>query len=171
MNETDLILEMRGKGNILPPFSARECTQTLTPISLSHLHRTINGELVHIGSKEHRKFHSVISCKDRAAPAFDGLWKGSLLKVGCLQYLTQYIPSKSTRIQLERDALSLYLYDTSGKKWPADNTHDRWVTLPNDFPGGFITYRPSLLMLVKNFHMETDEWGTSVGWTLELEEQ
>lgn len=171
MMETDLTLEILEKENALPPFSARECIQTLTPIPQGTLRRTINGVLVHIGNGEHRKFQSTISCKDKVSPAFEGFWKGTLLKVGCVQFMTQTVPQGTQRIQLEREALSLQLYDLSRKIWPIKDAEKRWVDLPSDFPGGFITYRPLLAMVVKNYHLETDEWGLSVGWTLELEEQ
>jgi len=169
--ETDLTLEIIGKGNSLPPFSARECIQTLTPISHGTLRRTINGTLVCIGNEGHRKFQSTISCKDRVPPAFEGFWKGTLLKVGCIQSLTQPVPQGTERVQLEREALSLHLYERSGKTWPIKEVGNQFVSLLAEFPGGFITYRPLLTMFVKNYHLETDEWGLSVGWTLELVEK
>jgi hypothetical protein len=171
MNETDLTLEIIGMGNSLPPFSGRECTQTLAPIPHGSLRRTINGNLVCVGNKGHRKFQSTISCKDKASPALSGIWKGTLLNVRCIQSLTQVVPEGIRRIQLEREALSLHLYEDSGKYWQAEKAEDRWVLIPSLFPGGFITYHPMLLMVVKNYRLETDEWGLDVGWLLELEEQ
>ncbi|HUX80524.1 MAG TPA: hypothetical protein VMW10_12395 [Alphaproteobacteria bacterium] len=171
MNDTDLILEIIGIGNSLPPFSARECTQTLTPIAQGALRRTINGKLVCIGNTEHRKFQSIITCKDKASPALSGIWKGALLRVGCLQTLTQNVPQGISRLQLAREPLAFHLYESSGKSYPVEKTEDRWVLIPDSFPGGFITYHPLLLMVVKNYHLETDEWGFDVGWKLELEEQ
>ncbi len=170
MNETDLTLEFLGKGNSLPPFSARECIQTLTPLPQGTLRRTINGVLVHIGNKGHRKFQSTISCKDKASPALDGIWKGDLVKVGCIQSLIQTVAEGRGRIQLEREAVSLALYDGKGKIWRVEKEEDRWISFSSEFPGGFIGYRPLLTMVVKNYHLETDEWNLSVGWSLELEE-
>jgi len=171
MRETDLTLEIIGKGNSLAPFSARECSQTLSPISQDILRRTINGVLVSVGHRGHQKFQSTISCKDKAPPAFEGMWKGTRLKVGCLQPMTQIVSAQSKKVQLEREALSLHLYEQSGKAWPIDSPQDRWVSIPQNFPGGFLTYRPVLIMIVKNYTFETDEWGLTVGWKLELEEE
>jgi len=171
MMDTDLILEMIGKGNSLPPFSARECIQTLTPLSQGTLRRTINGTLVCVGNGGHRKFQSTISCKDKIPPAFGGLWKGTLLKVGCIQSLTESVPKGVERIQLEREPVSLDLYEGSGKSWPVKGIETQWVSIPSRFPGGFVTYRPLLTMIVKDYRLETDEWGLSVGWALELLEQ
>lgn len=171
MTETDLTLEIIENENALPPFSSRECTQTLMPIPHGTLRRTINGTLIYLGNGQHRKFQSTISCKDKVPPAFEGFWKGTCLKVGCIQFMTQTVPKGTQQIQLEREALSLRLYDISGKMWPVKSEEKQLISLPSEFPGGFITYRPLLAMIVKNYHLETDEWGLSVGWTLELEEQ
>ncbi len=171
MNETDLTIEIMGKGHALSPFSARECTQTLTPLPQGSLRRTINGSLVSVGHKGHQKFQSTISCKDKASPAFECLWKGTLLKVGCIQSLTQTVHEGISRVQLEREPITLHLYDNHGKIWPAEKGEDRRVSFSSDFPGGFITYRPLLTMVVKNYHLETDEWGLTVGWSVELEEE
>lgn len=171
MNETELRIEIIGKGNILTPFSAREITQTLTPISQGTLRRTINGILVCVGSTGHRKFSSTISCKDKSVPAFEGLWKGTLLKVGCIQTLTQLILKGTQKIQLEREALSLYFVDVAGKVWPVEKPKDRWLLIPHDFPGGHVSYCPWLMMRVVHYRLETDEWGLTVGWILELEEE
>lgn len=170
MSETGLRLEILGKGKVIPPFSTRECIQTLIPISHGSLRRTINGNLVYVGYKGYRKFHSTIACKDKIPPGFEGLWKGDLVKVGCIQALTQTVPKKTSKLQLEREALSLHLYDTTTKRWSVKQGSDRWISLPPEFPGGFITYTPLLLMMVKTYHLEVDEWGLTVGWKLELEE-
>lgn len=171
MTETDLTLEIVGKGNALAPFSSRECTQTLSPLTQGILRRTINGVLVCVGNGGHRKFQSIISCKDKAPPAFDGLWKGTLVKVGCIQSMTHVVPPNSQKVQLEREGSSLHLHEYSGKTWPVEGTQNRGVVIPQAFPGGFLSYRPILKMVVKNYFLETDEWGASVGWQLELEEE
>ena len=171
MTETDLTLEIIGNGNALAPFSSRECTQTLSPIDQGILRRTINGALVCVSHRGHRKFESTIACKDKAPPAFDGLWTGTLLKVGCIQTLTHIVPRAIENVQLEREALSFHLHEYGGKTWEAEKLQDRGVRIPRDFPGGFLTYRPTLIMAVKNYFLETDEWGLTVGWRLELEEE
>lgn len=171
MNETDLILEGVERGHLFPLFSARECLQSLTPISQGVLRRTINGMLVCVGDKGHRKFQSTISCKDKAPPAFEKLWVGTHLKVGCIQMLTQVSPAGVSSILLEREPLRCHAYDSLGKVWPIEKVEEKRVFLTAGFTGGFITYRPWLVMIVKNYSLETDEWGGSVGWQLELEEE
>ena len=166
MSETTLIIEIVGKGAFFAPYSARECTQTLTPLPQGSLRRTINGTLHWIGSRSHRKFQSTISCKDKAPPAFDGLWKGDYVKVTCLQTLTQTIPQGSREVTLEREPASLHLYDYGGKSWTAPV--EKRFSLPTGFSGGFATYAPRLSMMVENYTLDVDEWGLTVCWTLGL---
>jgi len=170
MNETDLTLEIIGKGHSLTPFSSLECTQTLSPIPQGILRRTINGTLVCVGNGGHRKFQSKITCKDKSAPALEGVWKGTLLRVGCIQSITQIVSRSMERIQLEREPLGVHLYEKVGKAWSIEAAQNQWVSIPRDFPGGFITYRPVLLMMVKDYSLEIDEWGLTVGWGVEVEE-
>lgn len=170
MKETALTLEIMGGGPLLPPFSARECTQTLTLLPQGVLRRTINGDLIWVGHKGHQKYQSTISCKDKASPAFDSIWRGALLKVRCLQTLTQPIDKEIKRVQLDREAGAFFILDKKGKIWSGTKEEDRWIAIPSEFPGGFITYHPQLMMMIKSYTLETDEWGLSVGWTLELEE-
>lgn len=171
MNETDLRLEIIGRGNALGPFSARGCTQTLSLLSQDTLRRTINGHLICVGNGGHRKFTSTISCKDKAPPGFDSLWKGTLLKVGCIQHVSCFVSPSCQKVQIERQSITAHLQDDLGKLYPLKKLEDRWLEIPQNFPGGFLMYRPELRMVVQNYFLQTDEWDLSVGWTLELEEE
>lgn len=171
MSETDLIFLRREPGNIFPPFSARECTQTLTPLRQGEWRRTVNGTLIHVGGEGHRKFQSLIQCKDKATPAFEGFWEGSGLRVGCIQTLTQTVPPGPSQSLLERESVSRSLQDRAGKQWSTPQCREKVITLPPTFPGGFLIYRPWLEMRIKTYHLETDEWGATVGWSLTLEEE
>ena len=170
MNETDLILEIPGKQNLFPPLSARECTQSLTPLSQGVLRRTIEGTLMCIGGGGQRKFQSTIRAKDKTSPAFGEMWCGMILKVGCLATLTQSVSKNASFVSLEREPVVCHAYDAFGKVYPIEKVNGKRVVLSSGFPGGFITYRPWLMMMVKSYHLETEEWDMSVGWTLELEE-
>lgn len=171
MNETELTLEIIDKGNILTKFCARECTQTLTLLPQGVLRRTINGNLVYVGHKGHQKFKSQISCKDQATPALSGVWEGTLLKVGCLQALTQIVPQEADHIDLERPFVDFQLFDNAGQSHDSLESEGKRVFLDSTFPGGYIRYQPSLKMIVKKYELETNEWGLSVGWRLDLEEE
>jgi hypothetical protein len=170
MMSTDLKLEFVGKGDLIPPFSARECHQTLTTIPQDVMRRTVNGDLVCVNKGGHKKFLSTIKCKDKAPPAFDGLWKGMILKVGCVQSVTQHVNTGTLSVQMDREGFDHHLFGYRGGAWPTTPSQNRWMSISPGFPGGFMTYKPILLMMVKTYVLETDEWGLSVGWTLDLEE-
>ena len=171
MNDTDLILEGEDQKSFFPPFSARECTQSLTPIPQGEWRRTFNGMLVNVGGEGHRKFHTLIQCKDKVAPAFGRLWSGSCLRVGCIQMLTQVVPAAFRILQTERPVLSFSVFDVAGKPWNSQQSEAQRIEISEGFPGGFLTYRPWLIMRVLTYHLETDEWGLTVGWRLEMEEE
>lgn len=171
MNGSELVLEIVGKGNVLPPYSAKGCIQTLTPLPQGRLCRTISGDLIYVGLENPPKFQSVINCEDKAPPAFEGIWPGDLLKVGCLQPITLPVPSGERTVCLSRDPFGpLHLYDTNAKEHDIISIEGREVTVPQTFPKGFITYKPWLDMTIKSYKLKTDEWGLTVGWSLELEE-
>ncbi len=171
MNETELTLEIIDKGSILTQFCARECTQTLALLPQGVLKRTINGNLVYVGRTGHQKYESHISCKDKAVPALSGVWKGTRLKVGCLQWITQIVPPREHPFYLERPAVAVRLFDQKGETYPPPKIEGKNVLLTPPFPGGYIAYRPSLMMIVRSYTIETNEWGLSVGWQLDLEEE
>lgn len=140
---TDTVLTITGAG--LTPYSARGIEQTLEPIAQTQaLRRTVNGALVDISAPELRKYRSTITCNDMNAPALDGVWPGQLVTVGCVSELS---------------------YATSGGT-PARSV----VAGSSRVVGSYTFYRPSLSMRVVNFQTVTDEWGATVGWSLELEE-
>lgn len=171
MSETALTLEIIDKGSILTQFCTRECTQTLSLLPQGVLKRTINGNLVYVGRTGHQKYESQISCKDKAVPALSGVWKGTLLNVGCLQWLTQIILPGESHISLERPAVAVRVFDHEERTYPPRRLDGKSVFLESSFPGGYIAYRPALKMIVRSYTLETNEWGLSVGWNLDLEEE
>ena len=137
------MLTLSGIG--VPPYSARGASQTLEPIQASQqLRRTINGELIDISRAEFRKYRSTISCVDQQPPAIDGVWPGRVLTVGCISELS---------------------YLTAGGA-PARPL----VSGSSRTEGDYTFYRPSLTMRVVAFSQDTDEYGATVSWSLQLEE-
>jgi hypothetical protein len=137
------VLRLSGPG--VSPYSARGLNQTLEPIAQSEaLWRTINGSFIDVSAPQFRKYHSVISCSDQNAPAFDGVWPGQLLTVDCVVTLS---------------------YKTDGGS-PA-----RPVVPDSSYQeGAYTIYRPRLQMRVRNYQTTEDEWGAVVSWSLDLEE-
>ncbi|MBR1733964.1 MAG: hypothetical protein IJ730_00700 [Alphaproteobacteria bacterium] len=168
MSETNLILGLIG----MPPESARNCIQTLAPIPNGEFHKTINGDSVFFKSTSIKKYKSVITCKDINTPIIDKIWIGSQINVGCIQNLWQSIESGKNSVVLIRPPVkdSVNVIDESG-----NNIHfkldDNEVTLLRSYSEKiFVCFRPWLTMQVTNFQLETNEWGLSGGWKLELEE-
>jgi len=137
------VLTLSGIG--VPPYSTRGASQTLEPIEAARqLRRTINGALIDVSRPEFRKYRSTISCADQQPPAIDGVWPGQILSVGCISELS---------------------YRTSGGA-PARSV----VPGSSRTEGDYTLYRPSLTMRVVSFSQDTDEYGATVSWSLELEE-
>ena len=173
MYESELILDRVG----FPPFSARHCHQTLVPLMTGDLRRTVNGQLVYTGREEHHKFQSTIQCQDRSCPSLEGIWRGSLVRVGCIQRLSQEIksPHDMEKITLNRDPVenSVIAMDECQQQKEIQSVTGRTVILVDRQEQSntlYIFYRPYLQMRVTGYKLVTDEWGFSGGWQLDLEE-
>lgn len=76
---------------------------------------------------------------------------------------------------LERPAVkgSVMLQVTGKPFTPLLEAQGNEVSLPEGLQEGqkgYLSYRPILTMRVISFHLETEEWGAEVGWTLTMEE-
>lgn len=159
------------KSNLLPLFSSRGCTQTLTLIGAPLL-RTLQDSFVQL-SEEKPRYTSRISCTDTYPPALETLKSGSLLWVDALVHLTQSVTPGSTKVKLTRIPVpgSLML-EVPEAQLPLADPSDRTLTLdpaPTTGPC-FISYRPRLHMALKTFSLEADEATLTEKWHLELEE-
>ncbi|MBX9805599.1 MAG: hypothetical protein K2Y18_07605 [Alphaproteobacteria bacterium] len=167
MMESELIINRGG----FPPLSARGCIQSLMPIESGVLKRTINGSLVYTGKGPAHKYRSIISCEDKASLAMEGFWRGSELKVGCIQRLWQKV--LGTGVVLERDPVegSVFLIATNQEELGLESVMGRNVVFASNVADDtYVSYRPWLDMRVVTFSLNTNEWGLKAGWRLELEE-
>ncbi|MEN8237079.1 MAG: hypothetical protein ABFQ95_06010 [Pseudomonadota bacterium] len=164
--ETELTLSIGG----LPPFSARGCTQSLTPIVNGELRRTVNGELIYTGNSLHEKYKSVIKGVDKSAAAFDAIWVGAKVKVGCIQRLWQKF--SGDKVVLSRDPVvgSVIAQDNTSQNIEVRSCKGRNIKLLKPVEEGYISYCPYLDMRVVDLSYATDEWGMQVSWELVLEE-
>lgn len=129
----------------IPPYSARDLTQTLEPIAqASALKRTINGVLEAVNDPAFFKYKSTISGDDQQPPAFNGIWPGMVVTVECVYELA---------------------YLTAG------GSPDRHVvTGSSRTDGAFTFYRPELEMMVVNTSGSYREWTMGRSWSIDLEE-
>lgn len=158
--------------SFMTSYSGSNCTQTITPILAGKLQRTINGKLIYLGTTTHHKYRTSIMGKDKSPLALDGVWKGEVVKVDFIQRLSQGIPSHYKRVTLYRSPVekSVQLFGKEGKRMEALSIAGSIIDLPLNFSGGFVSYRPQMTMMVKDYSLETNEWGHAVGWRLDLEE-
>jgi hypothetical protein len=168
MSETNLILGVAG----LPPQSARNCKQELSPILNGEFKRSINGNLLFLETNERKRYKSAISCKDVNSPLIDGIWIGTQLSVGCIQNLWQSIDAGERKTRLVRPPVadSVCVVDNLGDAIRFELRDDE-VELPRIYGEKvFVCFRPWLVMKVVDFSLETDEWGMTGGWRLVVEE-
>ncbi|MDR0632228.1 MAG: hypothetical protein LBF54_03260 [Holosporaceae bacterium] len=168
MHETDLILGVAG----LPPESARNCRQELSPIPNGEFKKSINGDLLFLETNERKRYRSVIHCKDTNSPIIEGIWVGAQLLVGCIQSLWQVINPGERKISLIRPAVSgsVSVINSVGDSVRFSLKDDE-VELSRTYEEKiFVCFRPWLTMRVMDFLLETDEWGMSGSWKLFLEE-
>ncbi|MBM3467889.1 MAG: hypothetical protein FJX71_00465 [Alphaproteobacteria bacterium] len=165
--ESELILSRGG----FPPLSARGCIQNLIPIESGLLRRTINGSLIYVGKESGHKYRSIISCEDKASLALEGFWRGSEVRVGCIQRLWQKVSGQEAHLERDpiegslfavtQDRKNIEIKEVSGRKVAINKKRDEVI---------FLSYRPWLNMRVIVFTLTTNEWGLKAGWKLELEE-
>lgn len=140
---TDTVLVLSGMGVV--PYSTRAATQTLEPISQAsaNVYRDVNGVLRSLDGTSFQKYRSTITCTDQRPFAVDGVWPGKVVTVSCIQTLA----------------------------YPAEGTPQRPTSTGGEFTeGDWVFYYPVLDMMVVGFSVQTDEWGATVSWRMDLEE-
>lgn len=162
--ETELILNRGG----FPPFSARGCVQELSPIALGQFRRTINGDLVFLGTQG-KKYRSIITCQDQAVMATDDLLPGVEVEVFCIQRLWQKTTGGS--LFLERDPVRESVLALDEQRQPVHILSQQGRSISLALTGTcFVSYRPILMMRVIRYALSTNEWEGISKWHLELEE-
>lgn len=162
--ETELVITHAG----FPPLSARGCKQELVPKALGQFRRTVNGDLVFLGIQG-KKYRSLISCEDKASFASDELLPGMIVDVHCIQRLWQKV--EGPQVNLDRQPVNKSIRAIKDKSTPVQVICYNGQELTLDNQGvAFVSYRPILKMRVVSYTLLTDEWTSSSGWRLELEE-
>lgn len=130
----------------IPLYSARGLTQTLTQVQEGKPppRYTWNGELRHVGLAALQLYESVITCTDQQAPAFGGLWVGTLVIADCVAELNYLTASGSPEREVVEDS-------------------SREV-------GDYTYYRPRMAFKVVDFDMAREEYKHDYQWRLSLKE-
>lgn len=155
-----------------PPMSARNCSQELFPLAPGRFYRDINGKLVFIDDRLGSKYKTVITGKDENAPALSGISVGSVMSVGCIQYIWKKVPKYELTVRLERPVVegSVIAVNDANEYLDFLVTDGAEVRLSANPDGCYVGFRPWLTMVVLDFSLETDEWGICSKWKLVMEE-
>lgn len=180
----DTVLTLTGIGIV--PFAARGVTEDLNQITQGQSQRrTVNGELIDGSLTAFRKYTLSLSGGDVQPMAFDGVWVGQAVTVGCV---TEF----GAPITLVAGAATVVInrHPVTGSGWAVrvNGTDVRFATSVTfdedagvwsaivDFGDAALTgaahvfYRPELDCLVKAWSLNTDEYAAKPSWTMELEE-
>jgi len=139
------ILTISDGKDLLPFYSARGMTQTMTPIDAAQSQRrTVNGELVDLSLSRMRKYASVISANDVRPPSRDDVWPGKTVYVGCAYLLS---------------------YPTVGGSPSRDVVSGSTVV-----SGAFTFYRPVIHFMIGKSSGSFEEWQAGYGWSIPMQE-
>lgn len=156
----------------LPLGSARGCKQTLSPLQIPTIKRTLSGDLVVLPiSLPEDKYQSTISCQDQFPFSFDGLKVGEKIWVECLQRLITPEVHPSDTIVLQKPATpgSVLFCPHESEPYVLEMSNDHRHVLTKIHTNGHISYRPRLYMMVKDYSCRAEEWG-GFEWVVHLEE-
>jgi hypothetical protein len=140
-------------GLTLTPWSGRDLTQTLDPITGAGtggsalgtwLRESTNGELLDLSYPWFRKLESTITCKDTQTPCLNDVWKGQLCVVDCI---------------IERS----YVTGLGSPDRPEVSGSSRTE-------GGFTFYRPQLTMRITDIKNSLTEYHVDYSWQISLRE-
>ena len=145
LSTTGTILTISDGDDVLPFYSSRGMTQTMTPIDQAQSQRrTVNGELVDLSLPRMRKYASVISANDVRPPSRDDVWPGKLVYVGCAYLLS---------------------YPTIGGSPSRDVVSGSQVV-----SGAFTFYRPIIHFMIGKPAGSFEEWQAGYGWSIPMQE-
>ncbi len=146
LKTTGTILTMSDGKDVLPFYSARGMTQTMSAIGAAKSQRrTVNFELINLALTRSQKYASVISAKDVRPPSRDDVWPGKTVVVGCA-YLLSYPTSGGSPLRTV----------VSGTQH--DDGH------------GFTFYQPLITFMIGEPQGSFDEWQAGYTWSIPMEE-
>ncbi len=153
-------------------YALRGCTQTLYAFGEAGV-RTLSGKWIQSPHVCKKKYRSTIFCKDLYPVSLEGIWPGDILGVHCVQRFITSAVTSGERVHLHRKPVqgSFLFHTEEGEETVEDIEEDnQYVTVPQHFKTGFLSYRPLLHMVLLTFSFETHEWKRASGWKMELEE-
>lgn len=131
----------------MSPFSVRGVNQSLELISAAlNFRRTVNGKLVKISPAQFTKYKASVTCTDMDSPAVTGRAIGAIVVF---------------------DSVVEISYITLSGDGP-----ERPVVPGSERVEGELTfYRPQMTMMIVGFNINKNEWGASVSYQIDMEEE
>lgn len=131
----------------MSPFSVRGINQSLDLISAAlNFRRTVNGKLIKISPPQFTKYKTSVTCTDMDSPAITGRALGAVVVFDSVVELS---------------------YVTLGGLGP-----ERAVVLGSERIQGDLTfYRPQMTMIIISVSVNKNEWGASVSYQIDMEEE
>lgn len=166
--QTELQISIGG----FTPMSARNCSQELFPVSSGTFYRDVNGKLVFISKQKNCVYKTIITGNDKNPPAFSGIAIGSIINVGCIQYIWKKVDKGIQNVELERPMVngSAVVINEYNEYLDFIIKDEKSIQITNNKDGAYVGFRPWLVMQVLDFKIETDEWGMNTKWRIVLEE-
>jgi hypothetical protein len=164
-------LQISGMG--FPPYSTNNCTQTLEMIPQGEFVRTLEGDLVFVGTTQNHKYKTLIQGEDVNAPTLSMLSCGRQVLVHCIQPLWQEIAEPQAVLHrppsVSEPIAAITQQGDSVQVIEETPQHVRIIDDDAPFPI-FLVYYPILSMLVRSFTIEGSTEEQPTNWRLELEE-
>lgn len=165
---TPTLLKIQGAG--MPPMLLEECTQTLETIALGGLHRTVNGELIYTGVVGLIKYQSVCTGIGKSMPGFEGLKRGDVVTVECIQRLWQEVTTPEVTLSRPAVENTVLVMDHQRQAVAFTQVSPTEVKLEPQPEPLYLSYCPVLTMRVIEMKFNMTEWDDKMGWKISLEE-
>ena len=163
-------LKIEGAG--MPPLLLEEVTQTLEALPLGGMHRTVNGDLLYTGDRGQVKYRMTCAGTGPATPGLDGLHRGDVVTVHCLQRLWQETSKRSAVLSRPAVPGTVLVLDTKRQTVDFDIETDQTLRLKERREEGpvYVSYCPLLKIRLTEMKLNTADWGAGQRWTFAGEE-
>lgn len=149
-----------------------EVTQTLEALPLGGMHRTVNGDLLYTGGRGQVKYRMTCTGTVPATPGLDGLHRGDVMTVHCLQQLWQETLKESSVLSRPAVPGTVLVLDAKRQAVDFDIEADQTLRLKDRREEGpvYVSYCPLLKIRLTEMKLNTANWGAAQGWMLAGEE-
>ncbi|MDC0349159.1 hypothetical protein OAN21_01985 [Alphaproteobacteria bacterium] len=163
-------LKIEGAG--MPPLLLEGVTQTLEALPLGGMHRAVNGDLLYTGDRGQVKYRMACAGTGPATTGLDGLHRGDVVTVHCLQRLWQEVSKRTVFLSRPPVLGTVLALDANHQSVDFEAKEDQSLRLKEALGGGvlYVSYCPILKIRLMETTLNTTDWGAEQGWRLVGEE-